>query len=103
MLILAKQLIASKLNNLNGSVPAPASAISGGDLAIGNLMFSFDINGNYTGAFVASNSSLGMQMTGFGTQLDDFIQANHCQSSVRRHEMLRLHMLCSTWRCSFSN
>jgi hypothetical protein len=65
LLILSHQLIAAKLNILNGSNPTPiAATITQADALIDGLNINVD--------FVAAGSSLGQQMTALADTLDSF-------------------------------
>jgi hypothetical protein len=65
LLILSHQLIAAKLNILNGSDPTPiAATITAADAAIDGLNINSD--------FVQAGSSLGQQMTALADTLDSF-------------------------------
>jgi uncharacterized repeat protein (TIGR01451 family) len=65
LLILSHQLIAAKLNILNGSNPIPiAATITAADAAIDGLNINVD--------FVAAGSALGMQMTALADTLDSY-------------------------------
>jgi hypothetical protein len=65
LLILSHQLIAAKLNILNGSDSTPiAATITAADAAIDGLNINVD--------FVASGSPLGMQMTALADTLDSY-------------------------------
>jgi len=69
LLVLSHQLIAAKLNILNGSNPTPiAATITQADAAIDGL----DINNH----FVHAGSSLGQQMTALADTLDSFNSSN---------------------------
>ena len=68
-MILSHQLIAAKLNILNGSNPAPiAATITAADALIDGLNINSD--------FIASGSSLGQQMTALADTLDSFNSSN---------------------------
>jgi hypothetical protein len=69
LVILSHQLIAAKLNILNGSDPTPiAATITQADAAIDGLNINSD--------FVSSSSSLGQQMTALSDTLDSYNSGN---------------------------